>query len=267
MPMRIIQQVGLILVVCISGNATNPELVFAQVTMLYVPVLVNGHPVKAFVDSGAQTTLMSPSCAEKCGVSHLIDDRFSGIAHGIGTAKILGKVHQAKIQVGDAELDCAFTVMEGKEVDLLFGLDMLKRHQACIDLVNNTLRFSHTEVSFLPENEIPLNQRRRMLDEPTVQGPNGTEIGAKTGTVRPAGTAKAAHESLEKAKNPSVQAGSSDGQWSAAGESSTTGAQAASRFPENDIASLVGLGFSREEAVAALDKTDGNVEYAAGLLF
>jgi DNA damage-inducible protein 1 len=242
--------------------------------MLYVPVLVNGHPIDAFVDSGAQTTIMSPACAEACGISHLIDERYSGIAKGVGTARIIGKVHNAKIQVGDAELDCAFTVMEGKDVDLLFGLDMLKRHQACIDLRANKLRFEHTEIEFLPESQIPKREESRMLDEPTVQGPDGTEIGTRSGTIRPEGTAAAAHQSLEKEK----KVGEGEGQVStssgaapaaAAGASSSAAqAQPPSRtYPESSIAQLIAIGFSREEAIGALDATGGNVEYAAGLLF
>ncbi|KAK4978541.1 hypothetical protein LTR28_005114 [Elasticomyces elasticus] len=38
-------------------------------------------------------------------------------------------------------------------------------------------------------------------------------------------------------------------------------------FPAHDVETLQGLGFSRQQAVAALNMTGGNLEYAAGLLF
>lgn len=49
-----------------SALESNPEA-FASVVMLYVDCEVNGTPVKAFVDSGAQITTMSVKCAERCG--------------------------------------------------------------------------------------------------------------------------------------------------------------------------------------------------------
>ena len=39
---------------------------FVAVCMLYVRISINDTPIMAFVDSGAQSTIMSIKCAEKC---------------------------------------------------------------------------------------------------------------------------------------------------------------------------------------------------------
>lgn len=44
---------------------------------------------------------------------------------------------------------------QGKGVDLLFGLDMLKRYQACIDLSKNALVIQGRDIRFLSEHELP----------------------------------------------------------------------------------------------------------------
>ena len=67
--------------------------------MLYVDMKVNDHPIKAFVDSGEQMTIMSLGCAQRLGLERLIDRRFQGTAKGVCTQKIIGKVHQAPIVI------------------------------------------------------------------------------------------------------------------------------------------------------------------------
>ncbi len=132
----------------------HPES-FGQVHMLYIDCTVNSHPLRAFVDCGAQSTIMMMSCAERCGITRLIDSRFAGVAKGVGEGKIVGRIHSVVINIGKQFLPCSLTILEGDGPDLLFGLDMLKRHQAKIDLELNKLIISGDAIRFLDEHEIP----------------------------------------------------------------------------------------------------------------
>lgn len=241
----------------------SPFIAFGRVHLLYVDVKVNGVKVKALVDSGAQATIMSPSCAEACNIMRLVDRRFAGVARGVGTANIIGRVHYTMLQLGTKHLAAAFTVMEGKSVDLLIGLDILKGHQATIDLARNKLIIQGEEVEFLGESEIPRETEEAVNQEPTVQGPGGTTIGARSGAVTgpqvsSAGPSGSSAPITSRPAAPPARPAQPQPQAQA---------QPRRTFPENDINTLVSLGWDRQAAVNALEATNGNVELAASLLF
>ncbi|CDH10856.1 probable DNA damage-inducible protein 1 [Zygosaccharomyces bailii ISA1307] len=210
----------------------TPEM-FTTVHMLFIHLEINGHPVKAFVDTGAQATIMSTKLAESTGLARLIDRRFVGEARGVGTGKIIGKIHQAQVKIETQYIPCSFTVLD-TEVDLLLGLDMLKRHQACVDLQKDVLKIAGVETKFLGESEIP------KVFAPQAPFKNGDNLLSSV----PAGVPL----------KPSVAAPS--------GSSATNGS-----ITESKIKQLTDLGFSRHEAVKALKQTNGNAELAAALLF
>ena len=121
----------------------NPEA-FVKIPMLYVQVLLNNTPVKAFVDTGAQMTVMTVACAQRCNLLNAVDSRFRGVAAGVGHARIAGRVHMATLRFGTrTAVDTSITVLEqpagGGGPELLLGLDLMRKYQATIDLGRNAM--------------------------------------------------------------------------------------------------------------------------------
>ncbi|CDH58355.1 snare binding protein [Lichtheimia corymbifera JMRC:FSU:9682] len=238
----------------------NPES-FARVTRLYINVEINGHKLVALVDSGAQSTVMSPETAEMCGLMRLVDTRFSGVAKGVGTANILGRVHSAQMKLAkDFFIACSFIVVEGKGSELLFGLDMLRRHRACIDLRRNALTFDDCEIPFLNEHELP--EKQRMIE---IHGSAEDEMPTEARTAGPQAAANAVGSSSRDAA-PTSSGGTAQTQQQQQQPDKQQQPQE-SKYPEDHISILMNLGVSRQEAIHALDMASGNPDLAASLLF
>ena len=145
-------------------------------------------------------------------------------------------------------------MVQGRDVDLLFGLDMLKAHQACIDLEKNVLRIQSREVRFLSEHELP--EKNRMEDE-----------GALEASVPTAAQPRAPHSGFSgsgRTLGVSPAPGPASGPSRSRVPPSSVPAQ---RYAERDIRTLMDLGVSREVAISTLDAAGGSVDVAASLLF
>ncbi|XP_040578815.1 protein DDI1 homolog 2 [Lepeophtheirus salmonis] len=225
----------------------SPES-FGTVVMLYIDCKVNGHNVKAFVDSGAQTTIMSQAAAERCNLMRLLDRRWEGIAKGVGVQKILGRIHMVQIQIRDDFLTSSFAILEHQQMDILLGLDMLKSHQCSIDLKRNVLIIGSTgtETPFLTESELPDFAR---LSANQTEEASGNMIGSE-------------EKDIEEALKRSVQEVDNKRQ-----KCEATGIRIDDKFNEVDVQTLIAYGFSREKSVEALRKSNGDVTQATAALF
>ena len=58
--------------------------------------------------------------------------RWNGIAKGVGTQRIIGRIHMVQMQIENDFLTSSFSVLQEQPMDMLLGLDMLKRHQVNI---------------------------------------------------------------------------------------------------------------------------------------
>lgn len=83
----------------------------------------------------------------------LVDKRWTGVAKGVGgVGKIVGRVHSATISMGKSlHLPSSFTVIEMSEdsPEMLFGLDLLRRYKAKIDLEVDGLMIGDEIVPFV----------------------------------------------------------------------------------------------------------------------
>lgn len=132
-----------------------PETLF-PVHMLYINIEINKKKVIALVDTGAQSTTMCKKTAEECNLMNLCDERYQGIATGVGTSRILGAIHAAQLKINDKYLMCKITVIENNAIGCIFGLDNMRSHGCIIDLKKGSLIFptAGIEAKFLSDGEI-----------------------------------------------------------------------------------------------------------------
>jgi len=229
----------------------HPES-FGTVVMLYINCIVNGHPVKAFIDSGAQTTIMSSACAERCDIHRLVDSRWAGIAKGVGIQRIVGRIHMVQLQIGEDFLPTSFSILEEQPMDMLLGLDMLKRHQCLIDLKRNLLVIgtTGTETPFLSEGELP--------DCARLSGPqSSSEASSSVVEMEDLELAKALNESASASASASTSALSVD----------PNAISSSDKFQEKQVLDLISMGFQRQQVIQELRKSNGDVTQATAALF
>ena len=190
------------------------------------------------------------------------------------------------MKIGNAYFQAGFTILDQNHgMDFLLGLDMLKKHQMCIDLKKNALVMDSDAVPFLVEHEIPAfltNDERLDLsgprppleDSPASHANNNSATTTATTTVKPwsssssspaAAAAAATTTTTTNQLQPALPPSSAK-PWSP-NLPTPLQQQSQQNDAEMKIAQLMALGFARQQCVEALQVAGGNVDAAAGVLF
>jgi len=136
-----------------------PEFFF-PINMLYIPCQIDGNYCTAFVDTGAQVSIMSLAMAKKCGFEQRIDKQYNGIVKGVGEQKMVGKLYYVIVSFGDygaCEIPCSFIVLEDSP-DIMIGINMMKCHRMELDFNNHVMKIpmgnDKFEIKFLDPKDI-----------------------------------------------------------------------------------------------------------------
>jgi len=208
---------------------------------------------------------MSTACAERCNVTRLIDTRFSGIAKGVGTQKIIGRIHMVQIQIANGFFTTSFSILEDQKMDMLLGLDMLRRHQCVIDLQRNCLRIGTTsaEATFLSEAELPESARLTSTKSESLMEHESalSDMGGED-----AGLAKAIEESvMDQGRPPAGPSTSTSPTTHPAGPNSA-GGDNVQNYKDETVEELLKMGFQRDKIIFELVRFNGDKVQAIAAL-
>lgn len=121
-------------------NGANNDDACEEFAPLQVLCEVNGFMVPAIIDTGAQITIMSASCAKRCRISNSIDTRYSGRAVGVGSSDIIGRIDGLGMRVGPVSFESKVSILREARVDFLIGLDLLQRFKTEVNLKDHVLK-------------------------------------------------------------------------------------------------------------------------------
>jgi DNA damage-inducible protein 1 len=121
--------------------------------MIYVACEMASATVEMLVDTGAQSSVISQPLVQRLGLQRHLDARYQGMAAGVGSAPIQGKLRGVPVRLGHVEFMLDFIVLGINEQLLMLGLDLMKRFKVIVDLERNQLQFGGRDgvaVPFLP---------------------------------------------------------------------------------------------------------------------
>lgn len=116
---------------------------FIPSKMLYLTAKINNHEIKFLVDTGAQMSILPISVAIACNLQNMIDDKYNGELKGVGSDKIMGRVHYLELELACGFYSCGFTVCKSDDMVPIIGIDIIRNLGFNINFSKNIISFNN----------------------------------------------------------------------------------------------------------------------------
>merc|ERR1719321_1780196 len=98
-----------------TGSRTSPGQYVSQDylddELVHIACELGGIAVEMMVDTGAQSSVISKTLAERLNLMGRLDRSRQGVATGVGSARILGRLRAVPVKIGHIEFQLDFTVL------------------------------------------------------------------------------------------------------------------------------------------------------------
>jgi DNA damage-inducible protein 1 len=130
----------------------TPEF-FTPINMLYIGCQINDIYITAFVDTGAQVSIMNLDTARRCNLLERIDTKNRGTVVGVGSQQSVGYVYHVDMMLGQYIIPCNFMILRTGP-DIIIGLNIMKTHRISIDMGEGAIKIGGQKIQFLGSKDI-----------------------------------------------------------------------------------------------------------------
>ena len=127
---------------------TEIPQVFTPTNMIHITAKINNVPVKFLIDTGAQSSILPLSVPTACGLEDLIDEKYSGVLRGVGTDRIMGRIHYLELTFSCGVYPGSFTICKNDKLEPILGIDMMQSLGLKLDFVKRVLIIGNNEIKF-----------------------------------------------------------------------------------------------------------------------
>lgn len=152
----------------------------------YILVEINNYLFRALIDTGAETSIITPDYVEKLGLTADVKEIKDSIVMGVGTSKILGRISDVIIRMknpesldkkdDDISLPVSLNVVNMSIKGIILGMDLLESIHASLSISSKTLNIYGQNIKFLTPSQFKRYQYPIMI----ISSRDHTQLSGKT---------------------------------------------------------------------------------------